>query len=242
MKKTLLIACILLLAFTVSNSVAQMGGGMRDGGMRDGGMMGGEQGQTMEPGQGERQIPQTAGGKIFGENCASCHPDGGNIIVPGLPLRGSRVLTNFRTFEAFIRNPKMPDGSQGSMPSFDRSQISEGQARELYHFVASTEGSALRGGVGMGPGRMRGYGTGPEMMGGYDMGPGMIGYYSQSQECQKFYDDTAKLRKELHDKRFEYFEVMRNPKSKGETAMKLDREIRELQEKIYSSAPLGCQW
>jgi hypothetical protein len=138
------------------------------------------------------------------------------------------------------------------MPSFDRSQISEGQARELYHFITSTEGSGSGNGSGMGPGRMRGYGMGPEMMGGYGMGPGMMGgygmgpgmmgYYSQSQECQKFYDDTAKLRKELHDKRFEYFEVMRNPKATGAAAMKLEREIRELQEKIYANAPLGCRW
>jgi hypothetical protein len=123
-------------------------------------------------------------------------------------------------------------------------------------------------GYGMGPGMMggwggygQGYGMGPGMMGGwggYGMGPGMMygwgggygpgygrgpGYgYNQSEECQNFFDDTAKLRKELHSKRFEYFEAYRNPDTKPDTLAKLDREIRALQEKIYEKAPEGCGW
>ena len=102
----------------------------------------------------------------------------------------------------------------------------------------------MGGGYGMGPGMMGGgYGMGPGMMGGgYGMGPGMMGYYAQSPECQKFFDDTAKLRKELHDKRFEYFETLRNPKTTRETAAKLVTEMKELQEKIYSKGPFGCWW
>ena len=34
---------------------------------------------------------QTAGARIFTENCSRCHPNGGNIIVPGLPLAGSII-------------------------------------------------------------------------------------------------------------------------------------------------------
>jgi hypothetical protein len=99
------------------------------------------------------------------------------------------------------------------------------------------------GGYGMGPGMMGGYGMGPGMMGGYGMGPGMMGgYYGYSTECQKFYDETRTLRKELNDKKFEYFEVLRNPKTTGEMAAKLENEIRELQNKIYAKAPLGCRW
>ncbi len=109
----------------------------------------------------------------------------------------------------------------------------------------------------MGPGMMRGYGMGPGMMGGgygmgrgmmggggYGMGPGMMGpgSNSYSAECQKFYDETQTLRKELHNKRFEYFEMMRNPKATGEDASKLEKEMNELQEKIYAKAPLGCMW
>ena len=102
----------------------------------------------------------------------------------------------------------------------------------------------MMGGYGMGSGMMGGYGMGPGMMGGYGMGRGMMGrgHSVYSPECQKFYDDTATLRKELNNKRFEYFETLRNPKATGETAMQLDKEMRELQEKIYAKAPLGCKW
>jgi len=108
-------------------------------------------------------------------------------------------------------------------------------------------------GYGMGPGMMGpGYGMGPGMMGGYGygMGPGMMGpgygrgpgYYGQTEECQKFLDENAGLRKELHNKRYEYFETIRNPKSTPESVAKLEKEIRELQEKTYSKAPQGCWW
>lgn len=51
-----------------------------------------------------------------------------------------------------------------------------------------------RGGCGMGPGMMGG---------GYGMmGPG---YYGQGEECQKFLNETAELRKELYNKKYEYF-------------------------------------
>jgi hypothetical protein len=111
------------------------------------------------------------------------------------------------------------------------------------------------GGYGMGPGMMYGWGGRGPGYGGYGMGPGMMygwgGYvpsygrgpswgYTQSEECQKFFDDTAKLRKELHNKRFEYFEAYRNPDTKPDTLAKLDREIHALQEKIYEKAPEGC--
>jgi hypothetical protein len=101
----------------------------------------------------------------------------------------------------------------------------------------------MGGGYGMGPGMMGGgYGMGPGMMGsGYSMGPGMMGSYPEySPECQKFYDETVNLRKQLHDKLFEYHEVVRNPKTTVETAAQLEKEIGVLREKIYAKAPLRC--
>jgi Spy/CpxP family protein refolding chaperone len=100
------------------------------------------------------------------------------------------------------------------------------------------------GGYGMGRGMMGGgYGMGPGMMGGgYGMGPGMMGpgYSQQNEACQKFFDDTAAMRKDLHTKRYEYFETIRNPKTTPETVAKLEKDLRELQAKIYEKAPQGC--
>ena len=123
------------------------------------------------------------------------------------------------------------------MPAFPASRISESQAKELYQFIKSADWYGTRGGYGMGPGMMGGYGMGPGMMGGYGMGPGS---YGMRADCQKFYDETANLRKELHGKGFEYFEMTRDPKTKPEKSAKLQKEIADLREKIYSKAPLGC--
>jgi mono/diheme cytochrome c family protein len=262
MKKAILGFVVL---FIVSTPIyAQMGDGM----MNDQGQMTGqEKQQSLET--------ESTGAKIFNADCAVCHPNGGNVIMPNLPLIGSSKLENLEKFLSFIRSPKMPDGSQGSMPSFPTSKISDNQAKELYHFLKSAKeygagggygtmggygmgpgmmggygmGPGMMGGYGMGPGMMGGYGMGPGMMGGYGMGPGMMGdygmgsgTYSRRPECLKFYDDTAKLRKELNDKRFEYFETVRNPKSTMEMADNLQKQILELQQKIYSKAPRGCWW
>jgi hypothetical protein len=59
-----------------------------------------------------------AGEKLFKSRCSGCRPHGGNIIVPNLPLRSAPELAEFKTFEDFIRNPKMPDGSRGACPLF----------------------------------------------------------------------------------------------------------------------------
>lgn len=76
-----------------------------------------------------------AGARVFSANCAGCHPHGGNIIKPNLPLRNAPQLAEFKSFEDFIRDPKMPDGSAGVMPAFAQSKISDQQARELYEYI-----------------------------------------------------------------------------------------------------------
>jgi mono/diheme cytochrome c family protein len=246
--KTLMTALAAILVLSIPAYSQQQGTGS--------GMMGGQQGQmgTMEHGQmmgaGQSSKPQegsnqTTGASIFMNNCARCHPGGGNNVDPDLPLRGSDKLANFKTFLAFIRNPKMPDGSTGAMPAFSTSSITDKAARELYHYIVSSGGRGMTGGYGygMGSGMMGGYGMGSGMMGDYGMGPGMMGgYHGYSPECQKFYDESHDLRKQLHDKRFQYFEVVRNPKATGETADQLRKEIGDLQNKIYAKAPLGCMW
>jgi len=93
-------------------------------------------------------------------------------------------------------------------------------------------------GYGMGPGMMGGYGPGygmgPGMMGGYGpgygMGPGMMGGYAP--QTQKFLDETRDLRKEIHNKQFEYAEAQRDPKTTPETLWLLEKELRELTGKL----------
>ncbi len=86
------------------------------------------------------------------------------------------------------------------------------------------------------------FGGGPMM--GYSggtwcTGPGSCfngGAYGPAYDS-KFLRDTRELRKELNEKRFEYFEALRNPETKPETITKLQKEIWDLQQKIYEKAP-----
>jgi hypothetical protein len=73
--------------------------------------------------------------ELFSANCKGCHPNGGNIIKPSLPLRSAPQLADFKSFEGFIRDPKMPDGSAGVMPAFTSAKISAQQAKELYDYI-----------------------------------------------------------------------------------------------------------
>jgi len=119
-------------------------------------------------------------------------------------------------------------------------------------------------GYGMGPGMMGGYGEGgvycphcgsylgPRggygmgrgMMGGYGYGPGPRGYGRgvPNEDCQKFLNETSELRRDLHNKRYEYFEALRDPKTTPESLAKKEKELRDMQEKIYAKNPQGCWW
>jgi hypothetical protein len=238
---------------------------------QDPGMMGSGKGSKSQ------KLAGTAGEKIFNLNCNRCHPNGGNVIPPDLPLRGSSKLADFKTFLSYIRDPKMPDGSEGVMPAFSKKQISDQEAQTLYQYITSSGTSGMMGGGMMGSGMMgsgmmgsgmmgsgmmgsgmmgggmmgggmmgggmMGSGMmGGGMMGGGMMGGGMMGGHYHSEECQKFLDETAGLRRELYNKRFEYSEAYRNPKTTAETIVQFEREIYDLQKKIYAKAPLGCGW
>jgi mono/diheme cytochrome c family protein len=86
-------------------------------------------------------VAAPAGQKMYADNCSACHPNGGNVVNPALPLKTSNKLTNLATFTSFIRSPKMPDGSAGDMPSFPADQISDTQAGDLYTYISSARGS-----------------------------------------------------------------------------------------------------
>ncbi len=88
------------------------------------------------------------------------------------------------------------------------------------------------GAGGWSGGHMMGQGYGGHMMGT------MMGWGGQGAgPDKKFLDETADLRKNLHEKRFEYFEANRNPGTDSETLAGLEKEIYELQLKIHDKAP-----
>ena len=93
---------------------------------------------------------------------------------------------------------------------------------------------------GRGGGQMMGPGYGGHMMeqgyGGHMRGWAGPGN-TPTQTDQKFLDETAELRKNLHNKKFEYFEVQRNPETTVETIAKLEKEIFALQDQISKNAP-----
>ena len=138
MKKALGVLAIIFLSSMAAQ--AETDGGMMGDKMMGGGMMHEEQVEGTQQSQAA-----TLGAQIFGDNCNSCHFNGGNIETPNMPLKGSRMLTDFNSFLNFIRNPKLPDGSQGDMPAFTKSQISDPQAEKLYQFISATYGSGKSG-------------------------------------------------------------------------------------------------
>ena len=76
-----------------------------------------------------------AGEKLFKSRCSGCRPHGGNIIVPNLPLRSAPELAEFKTFEDFIRNPKIHDGFREGLPAFPSGRISSQEAEELFRYI-----------------------------------------------------------------------------------------------------------
>jgi hypothetical protein len=193
----------LLTLFLPVVSYAQMGGGMMGGRMMGPGQSRGYQRQPFQT--------QGQGAEIFRVNCMSCHAQGGNLIYPNFPLRGAPQLADFNTFLAYIRNPAMPDGSQGPMPAFPPQRISDGQARDLYQYLITVLGSPAQVGSGPGYGIGRGYGMGPGMMGrGYGMGPGYGSQYGrQYQQLSKPLGEEQ-ARQEVQN----YLKSTRNPNLK----------------------------
>jgi mono/diheme cytochrome c family protein len=136
-RKILIIGTAALLAFPGLVAAQMMGGGM-GGGMGSGmggGMMGGRSpGYEGQQSTQQRYQRESSGAGLFAYNCASCHPNGGNIINPNMPLRGASQLRSFASFRSVVRS------GPGAMPSFSSSRISDSQLRKLYQYVRSAYG------------------------------------------------------------------------------------------------------
>lgn len=83
----------------------------------------------------EAPVQFKAGRHVFESHCSGCHRRGENIIEPNMPLRNAPQLHDFTAFLAFIRDPRMPDGSPGVMPKFGRDRIGDLNARELFDYL-----------------------------------------------------------------------------------------------------------
>jgi uncharacterized membrane protein len=75
------------------------------------------------------------GQRIFTTDCRFCHPLGGNVVRPDLPLLGAPELSDPKTFTEYIRNPLNPDGTKGMMPRFAPSKISDQQLKVLRNYI-----------------------------------------------------------------------------------------------------------
>jgi SWI/SNF chromatin-remodeling complex subunit SWI1 len=176
-----------------------------------GGMMGGYQ-QPANPNQYQQQYPYQGGPGMMG--------GGMGMMGPGM-MGGYQQPVNPNQYQQqypYQGGPGMMGGGMGMMgPGMMGGGMMGGYQQPANPYQYQQQYPDQRG-SGTGYGRGSGY--------GYD-----------AEKYQKFLDDTTKLRKELHEKQFEYSEAMRNPDTKRETIDKVENEIQELQKKIYEKAP-----
>ena len=70
-----------------------------------------------------------SGSRLYLDNCAGCHPKGGNALASGLPVRNSPKTARLDSFVAWIRAPRQP------MPGFPNTVISDREAQDLFDYV-----------------------------------------------------------------------------------------------------------
>ena len=72
---------------------------------------------------------ETGGEAIFKAKCASCHPDGGNVMKPKESIKGikssKKIITQVRK-------------GGGGMPAFDAKAISDADAKLLADYIIKT--------------------------------------------------------------------------------------------------------
>ncbi len=88
---------------------------------------------------------EVSGGMLFKMYCASCHPDGGNILNPKKTLHEKdREANNIKTADDIIRkmrNPgPFPEHPQewAGMRMFDQKTISDHDARKIADYILKT--------------------------------------------------------------------------------------------------------
>jgi uncharacterized membrane protein len=75
------------------------------------------------------------GERLYAANCGTCHPQGGNILNPALPVKNSTYLKTFNAFLDFNRKPQRPDGSKGLMPAIPPEKVSDAEMKQIYNYI-----------------------------------------------------------------------------------------------------------
>ncbi len=77
-----------------------------------------------------------SGEALFKQNCASCHPEGGNIINPQKTLhKKSREANNVKTAGDIVRSMRNPGPG---MTKFDEKSIPDNDARKIANYIVNT--------------------------------------------------------------------------------------------------------
>lgn len=76
---------------------------------------------------------ESKGAKLFQENCAACHPDGGNIIKPAFTLHKKDMDAHgVKTANDIIGKMRNPGPG---MTRFDTKTISDKDAQEIAQYI-----------------------------------------------------------------------------------------------------------
>jgi len=78
---------------------------------------------------GSALAEQKSGEALYKEKCASCHPNGGNVMNPKETLKG---LKNQNAILKQIRK------GGGGMPAFDKKSLSDAEAKAIATYVITT--------------------------------------------------------------------------------------------------------
>lgn len=76
-------------------------------------------------------IAAPSGEQLFKNNCASCHTDGGNIVDPKKPVKGSKKLASKATFKELLGK------ATGVMPAFPQIANDDPSLSALYSYCKS---------------------------------------------------------------------------------------------------------
>ena len=81
------------------------------------------------------------GANLYAVHCGACHAQGGNIINPALPVKGSVKMKSIAVFTVYNRNPLKADGSKGVMPAFPENKISAQEMKLIYDYSLTLPGT-----------------------------------------------------------------------------------------------------